>query len=155
MLFPRKLSRNVLIIVLALLSIGIITAGYSYYKNYEKPTGYRLNNSSRQSQTSRSEKSFNGGRNGWGMLRSIIKMPRMDGLEVLSTIRSDPALKMLPVVILTSSRKEKDLLKIYELGANAYLVKPVDFVKFIDAIRQLGVFLGDNQRETSGNRGIQ
>jgi DNA-binding response OmpR family regulator len=62
---------------------------------------------------------------------------------------------MLPVVILTSSRKEKDLLKIYELGANAYLVKPVDFVKFIDAIRQLGVFLGDNQRETSGNRGIQ
>jgi CheY-like chemotaxis protein len=69
-----------------------------------------------------------------------IKMPRMDGIEVLQAIRSDPALKMLPVVMLTSSREEPDLKKSYELGANAYVVKPVDFQDFIDAVKQVGVF---------------
>jgi len=69
-----------------------------------------------------------------------IKMPRMDGIEVLRTIRSDPALKMLPVVMLTSSREEQDLIKSYELGVNAYIVKPVDFKEFIDAIKLVGVF---------------
>jgi two-component system, response regulator len=69
-----------------------------------------------------------------------IKMPRMDGIEVLRAIRSDPALKTLPVVMLTSSREEPDLKKCYELGANAYVVKPVDFKDFIDAIKQVGVF---------------
>jgi CheY-like chemotaxis protein len=69
-----------------------------------------------------------------------IKMPRMDGIEVLRTIRSDPALKMLPVVMLTSSREEQDLIKSYELGVNAYVVKPVDFKEFMEAVRQVGVF---------------
>lgn len=69
-----------------------------------------------------------------------IKMPRKDGLEVLREIRSDPALKRLPVVILTSSREEKDLVAGYDLGANAYVVKPVDFATFIEAVRELGVF---------------
>jgi len=69
-----------------------------------------------------------------------IKMPRMDGIEVLSAIRSDAALKMLPVVMLTSSREEQDLIKSYELGVNAYVVKPVNFKNFIESIRQLGVF---------------
>ena len=69
-----------------------------------------------------------------------IKMPRMDGLEVLREIRSDPALKRLPVVILTSSREEKDLITSYDLGVNAYVVKPVDFGSFIDAVKELGVF---------------
>jgi len=69
-----------------------------------------------------------------------IKMPRMDGLEVLKAIRSDSKLKMLPVVILTSSREEQDLIKSYELGVNAYVVKPVNFKDFIDAIKHLGVF---------------
>ena len=69
-----------------------------------------------------------------------IKMPRMDGLEVLREIRSDPALKRLPVVILTSSREEKDLITSYDLGVNAYVVKPVDFQAFIDAVEHLGVF---------------
>ena len=69
-----------------------------------------------------------------------IKMPRMDGIEVLKEIRRDPALKMLPVVILTSSREEPDLKKSYELGANAYVVKPVDFQNFIEAVKQVGVF---------------
>ncbi len=69
-----------------------------------------------------------------------IKMPRMDGLEVLRAIRSDPTLKMLPVVMLTSSREEPDLKKSYELGANAYVVKPVDFQDFIEAVKQVGVF---------------
>ncbi len=69
-----------------------------------------------------------------------IKMPRMDGLEVLRAIRSDPAMKTLPVVMLTSSREEPDLKKSYELGANAYVVKPVDFQDFVEAVRQVGIF---------------
>ena len=69
-----------------------------------------------------------------------IKMPRMDGLEVLQAIRNDNRLKMLPVVILTSSREEQDLIKSYELGVNAYVVKPVDFKEFIEAVKQVGVF---------------
>jgi len=69
-----------------------------------------------------------------------IKMPRMDGLEVLKAIRNDNKLKMLPVVMLTSSREEQDLMKSYELGVNAYVVKPVDFKEFILAVKQLGVF---------------
>ena len=69
-----------------------------------------------------------------------IKMPRMDGIEVLQAIRNEPALKMLPVVMLTSSREEPDLKKSYELGVNAYVVKPVDFHDFIEAVKQVGVF---------------
>jgi CheY-like chemotaxis protein len=69
-----------------------------------------------------------------------IKMPRMDGIEVLRKIRSDPALKILPIVMLTSSREEQDLIKSYELGVNAYVVKPVDFKDFIEAVKQIGVF---------------
>jgi CheY-like chemotaxis protein len=69
-----------------------------------------------------------------------IKMPRMDGIEVLRAIRSDKLLKMLPVVMLTSSREEQDLIKSYELGVNAYVVKPVDFKEFIEAVKQVGVF---------------
>jgi CheY-like chemotaxis protein len=69
-----------------------------------------------------------------------IKMPRMDGLEVLKAVRSDDNLKLIPVVMLTSSREESDLIKSYELGSNAYVVKPVDFKEFIDAVKPLGVF---------------
>lgn len=71
-----------------------------------------------------------------------IKMPRKDGIEVLREIRSDPKLKLLPVVMLTSSREDKDLLNSYYLGVNAYVVKPVNFNGFIDAIKQLGIFWG-------------
>jgi CheY-like chemotaxis protein len=69
-----------------------------------------------------------------------IKMPRMDGIEVLKAIRSDDKLKTIPVVILTSSREESDLMKSYEIGVNAYVVKPVNFKDFIDAIKQIGIF---------------
>ena len=69
-----------------------------------------------------------------------IKMPRMDGLEVLRAVRSDAKLKMLPVVILSSSREEQDIIRSYELGVNAYVVKPVDFKDFIEAIKHIGVF---------------
>ncbi len=69
-----------------------------------------------------------------------IKMPRMDGLEVLGAIRSDDKLKTIPVVMLTSSREEPDLKRCYELGVNAYVVKPVNFNSFIDAVKQLGIF---------------
>ena len=69
-----------------------------------------------------------------------LKMPKVDGLEVLRQIKSDPALKMLPVVMLTSSREESDLIKSYQLGTNAYIVKPVGFEQFTEAIRELGIF---------------
>jgi CheY-like chemotaxis protein len=69
-----------------------------------------------------------------------IKMPRMDGIEVLKAIRSDEKLKTIPVVILTTSREESDLIKSYELGVNAYVVKPVNFKDFIEAIKQIGIF---------------
>jgi CheY-like chemotaxis protein len=69
-----------------------------------------------------------------------IKMPRMDGIEVLRIIRSDTALKKIPVVVLTSSSEEQDLITTYELGVNAYIVKPVDFKQFIDAVKQIGSF---------------
>lgn len=69
-----------------------------------------------------------------------IKMPRMDGIEVLRAIRADDDLKMIPVVMLTSSREEQDLIRSYELGTNAYVVKPVKFSDFIEAVKQLGIF---------------
>jgi two-component system response regulator len=69
-----------------------------------------------------------------------LKMPRVDGLEVLRRLKSDPLLKSLPVVMLTSSREEIDLVQSYALGANAYVVKPVGFQQFVDAVRTLGCF---------------
>ncbi|HSS18734.1 MAG TPA: response regulator [Pyrinomonadaceae bacterium] len=69
-----------------------------------------------------------------------LKMPKLDGHEVLRTIRADPDLHLIPVVILTSSREERDLVEGYSLGVNAYVVKPVDFHQFIDAIKQIGAF---------------
>ncbi len=69
-----------------------------------------------------------------------LKMPKVDGIEVLRAIRADPALKQTPIVMLTSSREEQDLVRSYELGVNAYVVKPVDFHEFIDAVRVLGGF---------------
>ena len=69
-----------------------------------------------------------------------LKMPKVDGLEVLRTVKKDPALKRIPVVILTSSREQRDVVESYELGVNAYVVKPVEFENFIDAVKQLGMF---------------
>jgi CheY-like chemotaxis protein len=69
-----------------------------------------------------------------------LKMPRVDGLEVLRQIKSDPDTRHIPVVMLTSSREEKDLVMSYHLGVNAFVVKPVDFDQFLQAIRALGMF---------------
>jgi CheY-like chemotaxis protein len=69
-----------------------------------------------------------------------LKMPKVDGLEVLRVIKADPALRMIPVVMLTSSREESDLVRSYKLGVNAYVVKPVDFSEFMEAVRQIGAF---------------
>ncbi len=71
-----------------------------------------------------------------------LKLPKVNGLEVLGRIRTDEKLKMIPVIVLTSSRQEEDLAKCYELGVNAYVVKPVDFHEFINAVKELGVFWG-------------
>jgi CheY-like chemotaxis protein len=69
-----------------------------------------------------------------------LKMPKVDGLDVLKQIKSDEKLKMIPVVVLTSSREERDMVASYRLGVNAYVVKPVDFHEFVNAIKELGVF---------------
>jgi CheY-like chemotaxis protein len=69
-----------------------------------------------------------------------LKMPKVDGIEVLRQIKGDPLLKMIPVVVMTSSREEQDVLKSYQLGVNAYVVKPVQFQEFVEAVKQLGMF---------------
>ncbi|MEA2660204.1 MAG: hypothetical protein QOF64_3024 [Candidatus Binatota bacterium] len=69
-----------------------------------------------------------------------LKLPKVDGLEVLQQIKSDETLKMIPVVVLTSSREERDMVASYKLGVNAYVVKPVDFHEFVNAIKELGIF---------------
>src|ERR1700741_4051767 len=69
-----------------------------------------------------------------------LKLPRVDGLEVLQQIKSDDRLRMIPVVMLTSSHEERDMMRSYQLGVNAYVVKPVDFHEFVNAVRELGVF---------------
>ena len=76
-----------------------------------------------------------------------LKMPKVDGLEVLQQIKADENLKMIPVVMLTSSNEERDVVKSYRLGVNAYVVKPVDFTQFVDAIGQLGIFWAFINRE--------
>jgi len=80
-----------------------------------------------------------------------IKMPRMDGIEVLEAISKDKKLRTIPVVILTSSREDPDLEKCYDLGANAYVVKPVDFKEFIEAVKQIGVFWAILNEQPPGN----
>ncbi len=69
-----------------------------------------------------------------------LKLPKVDGLEVLQQVKSDDRLHMIPVVVLTSSREEKDMVASYKLGVNAYVVKPVDFHEFVNAIKELGMF---------------
>jgi CheY-like chemotaxis protein len=69
-----------------------------------------------------------------------LKLPKVDGLEVLQQIRSDERLKLIPVVVLTSSHEERDMVASYKLGVNAYVVKPVDFHDFVNAVKELGVF---------------
>jgi len=69
-----------------------------------------------------------------------LKLPRLDGLEVLRRLRTDHRTRLLPVVVLTSSDEEKDIIESYELGANSYVRKPVDFVQFADAVQQLGLY---------------
>jgi len=69
-----------------------------------------------------------------------LKLPKIDGLEVLKQIKSDGELRMIPVVVLTSSKEEKDMVASYKFGVNAYVVKPVDFHEFVNAIKELGVF---------------
>jgi CheY-like chemotaxis protein len=82
------------------------------------------------------------GRNGENpaVLLLDLKLPKIDGLEVLETIKSDNRLKLIPVVVLTSSREERDKVASYKLGVNGYVVKPVDFHEFVNAIKELGVY---------------
>jgi len=69
-----------------------------------------------------------------------LKLPKVDGLEVLKRLKSDPQTRSIPVVMLTSSREECDIVKSYQLGVNSYIVKPVDFEQFTEAVRQLGLY---------------
>jgi CheY-like chemotaxis protein len=69
-----------------------------------------------------------------------LKLPKVDGLELLKIIKADPVTKLIPVVVLTSSKEEKDMIESYRLGVNSYIVKPVDFDKFIDSVRDIGLY---------------
>jgi len=69
-----------------------------------------------------------------------LKMPKVDGMEVLRQLKADDKMKIIPVVMLTSSREEQDLVKSYQLGVNAYVVKPIDFSQLVEAVKQLGLF---------------
>ena len=69
-----------------------------------------------------------------------LKLPKVDGLEVLQQIKADAKLKLIPVVVLTSSHEERDMITSYKLGVNAYVVKPVDFHEFVNAVKELGIF---------------
>ncbi len=82
-----------------------------------------------------------------------LKLPKVDGLEVLERIKTDPALKSTPVVMLTSSREERDLLRSYDLGTNAYVVKPMSFKKFVGAVKELGSFWVVINQPPSAQRG--
>src|ERR1700680_2622063 len=78
-----------------------------------------------------------------------LKLPKVDGLEVLRQIKGDSTLKMIPVVMMTSSREEQDLLDSYQLGVNAYVVKPMKFQDFVEAVKQWGGGLGGHQRRAA------
>ncbi len=81
-----------------------------------------------------------------------LKLPKVDGHEVLARLKSDPRTRAIPVVVLTSSREEADLFRAYETGTNSFIVKPVDFDSFIEAVRQLGLYwLLLNQSPAAGN----
>jgi two-component system, response regulator len=69
-----------------------------------------------------------------------LKLPKVDGLEVLKIVKSDPRTKIIPVIVLTSSNEESDIIESYQLGVNSYIVKPVDFDKFVEAIKGLGFY---------------
>lgn len=69
-----------------------------------------------------------------------LKLPKVDGIEVLTQLKADPELRVVPVVVLTSSREEQDLTRCYELGTNGYVVKPIDFLEFVEVIKGLGLF---------------
>jgi CheY-like chemotaxis protein len=69
-----------------------------------------------------------------------LKLPKVDGLEVLKIIKADPIMKLIPVVVLTSSVEESDMIESYRLGVNSYIVKPVDFDKFIESVRNIGFY---------------
>ena len=69
-----------------------------------------------------------------------LKLPKVDGLEVLAQVKGDSALKTIPIVMMTSSREERDLVQSYQLGVNAYVVKPMKFQDFVEAVKQLGIF---------------
>ncbi len=81
-----------------------------------------------------------------------LKLPKVDGLEVLQQVKSDERLKMIPVVVLTSSHEEKDMMRSYSLGVNAYVVKPVDFHEFVNAVKELGVFWAVINEPPPGSR---
>jgi two-component system response regulator len=78
--------------------------------------------------------------NGPGLVLLDLKLPLVDGLEVLRQIKADPRTRQIPVVVLTSSREDRDLLECYQLGVNSYIVKPVDFLQFTQAVWQIGLY---------------
>ena len=78
--------------------------------------------------------------NGPNLILLDLKLPKVDGLEVLQRVKSDPRTRIIPVVVFTSSREERDIIESYQLGVNSYIVKPMDFEQFTEAVQQLGLY---------------
>lgn len=90
-----------------------------------------------------------------GLVLLDLKMPKVDGLEVLRQIKSDPALRMIPTIIMTSSREEQDVVNSYALGVNAYVIKPLIFHKFVDAVKQVGSFWAFTNQPPEGTTNFE
>jgi two-component system, response regulator len=88
-----------------------------------------------------------------GVVLLDLKMPKVDGLEVLRAIKADPELKRIPVVVMTSSRQERDVVTSYEFGVNAYVVKPLKFDQFVEAVKLMGAFWAVVNEPPPGPRG--
>lgn len=89
---------------------------------------------------SRGKYAGNGGNPRPRIILLDLKLPKVDGKEVLRTIKNDPEKKVIPVIVLTSSAEERDIFESYQLGVNSYIIKPVDFDKFVDSVRELGLY---------------
>jgi len=136
-------NKNDVELILAALSEGRQAEGVFVVRDGEEALNYLYRRAAYQSRVEENPK----------VILLDLKLPKVDGLEVLQNIKADPSLKTTPVVMLTSSCEERDLLRSYNLGTNAYVVKPMGFQSFIETVKEVGLFWGIiNQPPSSAER---